>query len=90
MIAHTAGVNHLKIVPDGFERITRQRYTGPRGCGLGLWHTSSTRKDSTDSKPRQRVGRGPKTAEAFLRKKKIKSKEVETMKAHAIDLEVHH
>jgi hypothetical protein len=61
-------------------------YSGARGCGLGLGHTSSSRKDSTDSKPRQRVGRGTKTAEAFLRKKKVKSNEMETMKAHTIDL----
>jgi len=42
---------------------------GARGCGLGLWHTSSARKDSTDSKPRHRVGRGPKKAEALFFKK---------------------
>jgi len=57
---------------------------------LGLWHTSSARKNSTDSKPRQRVGRGPKKTEAFLRKKKIKLKKVEKTKVHAIEFEVQH
>jgi hypothetical protein len=45
-----------------------------RGCGLGLWHTSSARKNSTGSKPRQRVGRGPKKAEAFLKTEENKIK----------------
>jgi len=53
---------------------------------LGLWHTSSAPKDSTDSKPRH--GRGPKTAEAFLKKKKIKSEKMEKKKAQSIEFEV--